>query len=124
MACALAVAACGRSSVTSVNVPPWEADSPIRPIAAAPFGMDLYLAGAPRKPTPERVRLGRWLFFDARLSADNTISCATCHRPEYAFSQPTPVPIGPDDEVSAIVEFVHALEGEGYQDVAPSAFPQ
>jgi cytochrome c peroxidase len=37
--------------------------------------------------TPEKVRLGRWLFYDARLSADGTISCATCHEPTEAFSE-------------------------------------
>jgi cytochrome c peroxidase len=40
------------------------------------------------------VRLGRWLFFDPRLSADGTVSCATCHRPENAFSEPTAVSTG------------------------------
>jgi cytochrome c peroxidase len=45
-------------------------------------------------PTPDRVRLGRWLFFDRRLSADGSVSCATCHRPDYACSQPTPVATG------------------------------
>lgn len=29
--------------------------------------------------TPERIALGRKLFFDKRLSADGTVSCATCH---------------------------------------------
>ena len=29
--------------------------------------------------TDAKVALGRQLFFDPRLSADNTISCATCH---------------------------------------------
>lgn len=32
--------------------------------------------------TPERVALGRTLFFDPRWSADQDVSCATCHRPE------------------------------------------
>ena len=45
-------------------------------------------------PTPERVRLGRWLFYDSRLSADGTVSCATCHEPEHAFSQGTAVATG------------------------------
>jgi cytochrome c peroxidase len=45
-------------------------------------------------PTPQRVRLGRWLFFGKRLSADNTIACATCLRSENAFSEPTPVSTG------------------------------
>ena len=40
----------------------------------------------PSPPVPERVRLGRWLFYDTRLSADGTVSCATCHVPERAFS--------------------------------------
>jgi cytochrome c peroxidase len=44
--------------------------------------------------TPEKVRLGRWLFYDKRLSADGTVSCATCHRPEHAFSEPEPVSTG------------------------------
>ncbi|MGH9238682.1 MAG: cytochrome-c peroxidase [Vicinamibacterales bacterium] len=44
--------------------------------------------------SPSRIRLGRSLFFDRRLSADGTISCATCHRPEHAFSERTPVSSG------------------------------
>src|SRR5690349_16763379 len=35
--------------------------------------------------TPEKVALGTLLFFDSRLSGDNKISCATCHRPDKAF---------------------------------------
>ncbi len=30
--------------------------------------------------------LGRKLFFDPRLSSDGTVSCATCHLPELAFT--------------------------------------
>ncbi|HJQ25850.1 MAG TPA: cytochrome c peroxidase [Blastocatellia bacterium] len=36
--------------------------------------------------TAEKVALGRALFFDKRLSADGTVSCATCHVPERAFT--------------------------------------
>jgi len=36
--------------------------------------------------TAEKVELGRKLFFDKRLSADMTVSCATCHEPERAFT--------------------------------------
>jgi len=35
--------------------------------------------------TPEKVALGKQLFFDPRLSVDNKMSCATCHRPDKAF---------------------------------------
>jgi cytochrome c peroxidase len=41
-----------------------------------------------------RVELGRYLFFDARLSADGTVSCATCHPPEHAFTGGEPAPLG------------------------------
>jgi len=38
--------------------------------------------------TGEGVALGSKLFFDRRLSAGNLESCATCHDPHLAFSQP------------------------------------
>lgn len=34
----------------------------------------------------ELATLGRQLFFDKRLSADDSLSCATCHRPDRAFT--------------------------------------
>jgi cytochrome c peroxidase len=37
-------------------------------------------------PTPERVELGRLLFFDPVLSRDADLSCAHCHHPERALS--------------------------------------
>ncbi len=71
-----------------------ERDNPVRPPAAAPFGMEGFFSEAPREPDRVRARLGRWLFFDQRLSADETVSCASCHRPEHAFSEPTPTSTG------------------------------
>ncbi len=34
----------------------------------------------------EKVELGKTLFFDRRLSGDGTMSCATCHIPDLAFT--------------------------------------
>lgn len=34
----------------------------------------------------EAVEMGKELFFDTRLSADNSIACATCHKPESGFN--------------------------------------
>jgi cytochrome c peroxidase len=76
------------------EVPAWEADNPIRPLPSAPLGIDIQLATMKDGPTPERVRLGRWLFYDKRLSGNGSISCASCHHPENAFSEPTPVSTG------------------------------
>lgn len=36
--------------------------------------------------TQERVALGRRLFFDPILSADNTVACASCHQPSHGFA--------------------------------------
>jgi len=33
-----------------------------------------------------KVELGRWLFYDTRLSGNNTMSCSTCHLQELAFT--------------------------------------
>ncbi|HXX57807.1 MAG TPA: cytochrome c peroxidase [Thermodesulfovibrionales bacterium] len=38
------------------------------------------------RQTPEKIELGKKLFFDRRLSGDGTMSCATCHDPELAFT--------------------------------------
>lgn len=44
--------------------------------------------------TPERVALGKALFFDPRLSGSNWISCATCHNPALGWSDGLPTAIG------------------------------
>ncbi|MFN3267475.1 MAG: cytochrome-c peroxidase, partial [Deinococcales bacterium] len=36
--------------------------------------------------TPAKIELGRKLFYDKRLSVDNTISCSDCHIQAFAFS--------------------------------------
>lgn len=40
--------------------------------------------------TPEKIALGKQLFFDPRLSGDNKMSCATCHRPDKSFGDGLP----------------------------------
>ncbi|MDB5274669.1 MAG: Cytochrome-c peroxidase [Chitinophagaceae bacterium] len=34
------------------------------------------------------VQLGRFLFYDKRLSGNNTVSCASCHQQKFAFTDP------------------------------------
>jgi cytochrome c peroxidase len=38
-----------------------------------------FMASAENPATPERVALGRMLYYDTRLSLDSTVSCNTCH---------------------------------------------
>ncbi|RMH02887.1 MAG: cytochrome-c peroxidase [Nitrospirae bacterium] len=44
--------------------------------------------------THEKVTLGKFLFFDTRLSANETIACASCHKPALAFTDGQPVSTG------------------------------
>ena len=45
--------------------------------------------------TIEGALLGRYLFYDPILSSDSTISCASCHKQQYAFSDaPNPFSTG------------------------------
>jgi len=89
LAIAIALAGCAGEETRRL-----ERDNPLRAIPRPPLGFSLDLSSLPVPPTPERVRLGRWLFFDRRLSANGTVSCATCHQPGNAFSQRTPVATG------------------------------
>jgi len=43
---------------------------------------------------PDAARLGELLFFDERLSADETLSCAGCHQPERYFTDGKPRGVG------------------------------
>jgi cytochrome c peroxidase/tRNA A-37 threonylcarbamoyl transferase component Bud32 len=44
--------------------------------------------------TAEKVELGKQLFFDKRLSADNSVSCASCHDPAKGWSDGQPRSVG------------------------------
>jgi len=46
--------------------------------------------------TPSGIELGRRLFYDPLLSRDSTISCASCHRQELAFTDGRAVSRGVD----------------------------
>lgn len=41
---------------------------------------------ADNKPTAARVSLGKMLFFDPRLSRDNSLACVSCHSPMFGWS--------------------------------------
>ena len=59
--------------------------APYRP--ELPAGLDLYFPVPETNPlTPEKVTLGRRLFFDPILSRDWSVSCAACHDPLLAFT--------------------------------------
>ena len=61
-----------------------------------PFGLEeTAVVIPPDNPmTVQKVELGRILFFDRRLSQDNTIACATCHLAKFGFTDGQPVSTG------------------------------
>jgi cytochrome c peroxidase len=61
-----------------------------------PEGFPQPLIPADNPLTVEGVELGRRLFYDERLSGDNSMSCASCHFPQLAFSDTTATSVGID----------------------------
>ena len=57
---------------------------PAPPIAPPPAGLPALPSGT--SITPDKVALGRVLYFDPRLSASGTASCATCHDPKRGWA--------------------------------------
>ena len=45
-------------------------------------------------PSSLKIHLGKELYFDPRLSADGTVSCATCHSPALGWSDQGPTSKG------------------------------
>jgi cytochrome c peroxidase len=51
-----------------------------------PVALVKFVTPADNPTTPPKVALGKKLFFDARLSADGTVACASCHDPDKGFT--------------------------------------
>jgi cytochrome c peroxidase len=72
---------------TSSNIEPTD----LGEIAALPL---TYKSPANNPSSPEKIELGRLLFYDPVLSGNNDVSCATCHHPEFGYSESLQVSIG------------------------------
>ncbi len=59
-----------------------------------PLGLPPLTIPSDNPPTLETVALGRRLYYDPVLSADNSISCASCHSPQTGFTDRHPASIG------------------------------
>jgi len=63
-----------------------------------PKGLEAMTIPRDNPLTEKKIELGKQLFFDTRLSADNTISCASCHDPEKGWSNAAAVATGIDGQ--------------------------
>lgn len=58
------------------------------------------IVGLEKNPlTRAKIELGRQLYFDTRLSSDNTISCASCHHPDEGYGKHTKFGVGVRDQM-------------------------
>ena len=55
-------------------------------------------APADNPTTPERVALGRLLFWDPILSGQRDVACATCHHPDFGYSDGLDLSVGANGE--------------------------
>ncbi len=70
---------------SEVQLPSFYDSGPIRGLDNTP---------AENPITDNGATLGRVLFYDTRLSANNTVACASCHQQAHAFSDPRKFSIG------------------------------
>ncbi len=70
---------------------------------------------------PRAARLGQYLFFDKRISANGKVSCSSCHQPSHGFTMPAPLGKGlastPRNPPSLLdVAFHHWYDWDGHAD--------
>jgi cytochrome c peroxidase len=68
-----------------------------------PLGLDKIAGKIPlsNPMTKAKVELGKQLYFDPRISKDNTVSCATCHNPAKGWTDNLPASIGIKGQVGS-----------------------
>jgi cytochrome c peroxidase len=67
---------------------------PAANLPKVPLGLPPVPVPADNPMTPEKVALGKLLYFDTRLSKNGTVSCATCHDPKMAWAEHEPTSKG------------------------------
>ena len=106
--------------------------TPQPPLHAGPFAHnpdDKFLHPKQIELRNYKARVGRVLFYDTRLSKNNTVSCASCHNPEKGFADDLVVSKGFDGELGTrnslalgnTIGFQIAYGGE-VEDSEPVAF--
>ncbi len=116
---ALAVGACGGDEVLGPDALP--------PTSGGDFDWGVPVGvPVPRLPegvtmSDEKVELGRHLFYDRRLSGNESQACASCHRQELAFTDAELVAVGSTGELHPRNSM--SLTNVGYQPVLNWANP-
>jgi cytochrome c peroxidase len=110
---ALTLTSCGSPPTPSANGLPAFTDDELAMLRS------LWIGGLPPLPVdpsnrfaddPGAARLGEAIFFDTRFSANGSVSCASCHRPELAFTDGLPRGQG----IAEVPRNTMPLAGAGY----------
>ncbi len=80
----------GAGALIYANRAAAQQDTPPKP----PLGLPPVQWPADNPYSREKAELGRLLYYDPRLSTDGTVACASCHSPEFAFTDGQPVSTG------------------------------
>ncbi|HAY80398.1 MAG TPA: cytochrome-c peroxidase [Planctomycetaceae bacterium] len=94
----------GDGDLTAEQIQAWLADpknhiplSVTLPAGLAASATSVYIP-EDNPMTKAKIELGRQLYFDKRLSSDNTVSCADCHHPDEGYSRHTQFGVGIDGQ--------------------------
>lgn len=83
----LALSSCKKDDIAAPQ-PPVPVDGPTPYVWEDPLFFQQMEIPDDNPLTVEGIELGRFLFYDVRLSGDNTQACASCHLQENAFGDP------------------------------------
>jgi len=115
----------GTGSITLTEIDAWLADpknfvelEPMLPLGLLQGASQI--TGLDKNPlTRAKIELGRQLYFDKRLSADSTVSCASCHDPSMAYTAHTKTGVGIRGQLggrNSPVSFNRILSGPQFWD--------
>jgi cytochrome c peroxidase len=115
----------GTGPITLEQIDLWLADprnfrelEPVLPLGLSQGAAQI--TGLDANPlTRAKIELGRQLYFDPRLSADSTVSCASCHNPAEGYSAHTKTGIGIRGQAggrNSPVSFNRILSGKQFWD--------
>ena len=90
----------GRGKLTEKQIDKWLSNAANHETLeiSLPFGLAAgakQIVGVKDNPmTRAKIELGRQLYFDPRLSSDNSVSCASCHHPQEGYGRHTQFGVG------------------------------
>ncbi|MBM3783920.1 MAG: c-type cytochrome [Acidobacteria bacterium] len=84
----------GIAAVAAVPVLFLHAQAPKAAVPAVPRGLTAVLWPRDNPYSAGKAELGRLLYFDKRLSGDDTVACASCHDPKRGYTDQAAVSTG------------------------------